>query len=98
MTLFDRGDVRQLLPYDGEVWYHTDVFTVTEAREQLAALVNETPWESRNIVLFGREMPQPRLACWYGDRAATARVGRSRCRVRRLHVQHGVGQPLSRWP
>ena len=71
MTLFDRGDVRQLLPYEGEVWYHTDVFTVTEARQHLAALIDETPWESRNIVLFGREVPQPRLACWYGDRAYT---------------------------
>lgn len=71
MTLFDRGDVRQLLPYDGEVWYHTDVFTLTEAREHLIALMDETPWESRNIVLFGREVPQPRLACWYGDRAYT---------------------------
>jgi len=71
MTLFDRGDVRQLLPYDGEVWYHTDVFTVTEARQHLAALIDETPWEGRNIVLFGREVPQPRLACWYGDRAYT---------------------------
>lgn len=71
MTLFDRGDVRQLLPYDGEVWYHTDVFALTEAREHLIALVDETPWESRNIVLFGREVPQPRLACWYGDRAYT---------------------------
>ena len=71
MTLFDRGDVRQLLPYDGEVWYHTDVFTLTEAREHLTALIDETPWESRNIVLFGREVPQPRLACWYGDRGYT---------------------------
>jgi len=71
MTLFDRGDARQLLPYDGEVRYHPDVFAVTEASEHLSALLNETPWESRNIVLFGREVAQPRLACWYGDRPYT---------------------------
>lgn len=71
MTLFDRGDVRQLLPYDGEVRYHPDVFSVTESRRHLEALLDHTPWESRNIVLFGREVPQPRLACWYGDRPYT---------------------------
>jgi len=71
MTLFDRGDVRQLLPYDGEVRYHPDVFTVTESRRHLETLLDHTPWESRNIVLFGREVPQPRLACWYGDRPYT---------------------------
>jgi len=71
MTLFDRGDVRQLLPYDGEVRYHPDVFTVTESRRHLETLLDHTPWETRNIVLFGREVPQPRLACWYGDRPYT---------------------------
>ncbi|MFZ9156620.1 MAG: alpha-ketoglutarate-dependent dioxygenase AlkB family protein [Ilumatobacteraceae bacterium] len=71
MTLFGHGDVRQVLPYDGDVRYHTDVFSVTESRAHLAALIDETPWESRNIVLFGREVAQPRLACWYGDRAYT---------------------------
>jgi len=71
MTLFDRGDVRQLLPYDGEVRYHPDVFTVTESRRHLETLLDHTPWESRNIVLFGREVPQPRLACWYGNRPYT---------------------------
>lgn len=71
MTLFESGDVRQVLPYDGEAWYHPDVVSVTEAREHLAGLIEETPWERRNIVLFGREVAQPRLACWYGDRPYT---------------------------
>lgn len=71
MTLFEGGEPRQLLPFDGEAWYHTDVFALQDARAELAGLVEETPWESRNIVLFGREVHQPRLACWYGDRAYT---------------------------
>jgi alkylated DNA repair dioxygenase AlkB len=32
-------------------------------------IMEETPWEARNIILFGKEVPQPRLACWYGDLA-----------------------------
>lgn len=71
MTLFEDGEPRQLLPFDGEAWLYTDVFSLPDARSELAGLVDETPWESHNIVLFGREVPQPRLACWYGDRAYT---------------------------
>ena len=73
MTLFERDDPtpRQLLPHDGFAWYHPVVFDANDRREHLDGLIDETPWESRNIVLFGREVAQPRLACWYGDRAYT---------------------------
>lgn len=35
----------------------------------LAALERELPWEQRTIVLFGREILQPRLIAWAGTRA-----------------------------
>ena len=46
MTLFEGGEPRQLLPFDGEAWYHTDVFALQDARAELAGLVEETPWEN----------------------------------------------------
>lgn len=27
----------------------------------------ETPWEQRTIHIYGRDTPEPRLTCWYGD-------------------------------
>ncbi|RDZ27902.1 alpha-ketoglutarate-dependent dioxygenase AlkB family protein [Lysobacter silvisoli] len=35
--------------------------------ELLAELVADTPWRAERIVVFGREVAQPRLSCWYGD-------------------------------
>ena len=37
-----------------------------EAARAHAALVAELSWEQRSIVLFGREVPQPRLVAWAG--------------------------------
>ncbi len=38
--------------------------------EVLARLVEETPWRSEKIVMWGREYAQPRLLAWYGDPGA----------------------------
>lgn len=33
----------------------------------LARLIEETPWQSETIVMWGKEMLSPRLVAWYGD-------------------------------
>ncbi|KRA20152.1 alpha-ketoglutarate-dependent dioxygenase AlkB [Lysobacter sp. Root604] len=35
--------------------------------EVLAELIAEVPWRAERIVVFGREVAQPRLSAWYGD-------------------------------
>ena len=47
--------------------YFQTAFSNEQSALYLRTLTDETPWEARNIILFGKEVPQPRLACWYGD-------------------------------
>ena len=38
--------------------------------EVLAELIAQVPWRAERIVVFGREVAQPRLSAWYGDAGA----------------------------
>lgn len=67
MTLFDSTETRELLPRDGSAVYRPGFLDPASGDEHLRGLLAEVPWEARSIVLFGRRMMQPRLACWYGD-------------------------------
>lgn len=69
MTLFDSGETRELLPRDGSAMYRPSFLGPASSDEHLNGLLVEVPWEARSIVLFGRRVLQPRLACWYGDEA-----------------------------
>lgn len=69
MTLFADEHPREILPFDGSARYLPTFLDSSTANTHLDGLVAETPWEQRSIVMFGREVPQPRLACWYGDHA-----------------------------
>jgi alkylated DNA repair dioxygenase AlkB len=41
-----------------------------EADRVLAALIAEVPWSQGTIVMFGREVSEPRLSAWLGDPGA----------------------------
>ena len=71
MRLFDEPlmQPQELLPYDGSALYRIGFFNSAECEQMFRSINDETPWEARNIILFGKEVPQPRLACWYGDLA-----------------------------
>ena len=71
MRLFDEQlmQPQELLPYDGSALYRSGFFNSGECEQMFRSINDETPWEARNIILFGKEVPQPRLACWYGDLA-----------------------------
>ena len=51
-------DSLQLLPH---------FLPAAEATALLAHLTETVAWEQRNISLFGKIHPQPRLTAWYGD-------------------------------
>lgn len=38
-----------------------------EARQWLAALQGGLAWEQGSVKLFGKQLPEPRLTCYYGD-------------------------------
>ena len=33
----------------------------------LSRLIEQTPWQTGNVTLWGKRYPQPRLTAWYGD-------------------------------
>lgn len=43
------------------------------ARQALAELMAEVPWETHTVRIFGRELPAPRRCCWMGDPGARYR-------------------------
>ncbi len=69
MTLFADESPRELLPFDGSARYIPSFIETSAANEYFARILQNTPWEHRHIVMFGREVLQPRLTCWYGDHA-----------------------------
>jgi alkylated DNA repair dioxygenase AlkB len=44
-----------------------DLLGLEEARALQLRLTRELPWEQRDVVLFGRRIPQPRLIAWAGE-------------------------------
>ena len=65
MSLFD--DSVELLPYDGSAVYWEWALGERSAAATLQRLIDDVDWEQRSIVMFGKEVDQPRLNSWYGD-------------------------------
>jgi alkylated DNA repair dioxygenase AlkB len=59
-----------LLPRDGEALYFPDFFAKVEADALFGALLEGIAWRHEAIVMFGRQVMQPRLTAWYGDPGA----------------------------
>lgn len=56
-----------ILPFDGEVYLYPALFSEKESAELYARLAAHIAWKQEPIVIFGRELMQPRLTAWYGD-------------------------------
>ena len=64
MSLFAASGEALPLP-DADLWLFPDF--AGEDRETLPSLLQQTPWRSDTISLFGKRYLQPRLTAWYGD-------------------------------
>lgn len=60
-----------------DVRYDAHAWPPAQADAILAALLEETPWESHRLTLFGREVEAPRLSCWIGDERAVYTYSRT---------------------
>ncbi len=60
--------MQNLLPYKAEVYFYPKLFSA-DAQHYYFQLLEETPWKQMPIKIFGREVMQPRLTAWYGDRS-----------------------------
>ncbi|PZW64610.1 alkylated DNA repair dioxygenase AlkB [Pseudomonas sp. URMO17WK12:I1] len=58
---------------DAELTYQPGWLDRATADDWLQRLVEQTPWQQPEVVLFGRQLPVPRLVAWYGDSEARYR-------------------------
>jgi alkylated DNA repair dioxygenase AlkB len=69
--LFAAGSDPLQLPLPGaEVCLFPQVDLGVDVDELLHELLRQTPWQTGDIVLFGKRHQQPRLFAWYGDAQA----------------------------
>lgn len=69
MDLFSHlpgSEIRLTLP-DADVQLVEHALSETAAQEALADLLSATPWEAKEVVVWGKRHLQPRLVAWYGD-------------------------------
>lgn len=72
-SLFDSSEfeVINLLPKEGEVFYHPSFLTKEEADFYFKAIQDYTDWRQDSINFGGKKQMIPRLQAWYGDPAKT---------------------------
>ncbi|MDN3687670.1 alpha-ketoglutarate-dependent dioxygenase AlkB [Cyclobacterium jeungdonense] len=71
MNLFDNPAFpsKNLLPQDGQVYYHGKVIPGTKADGYFRALWDTIAWKNDEAVLFGKKIVTKRKVAWYGDQA-----------------------------
>lgn len=67
LELFPLKEGINLLPKEGEAYFYRDVFSQQESEMFFERLRAEMAWEQTPIVIYGKEILQPRLTAWYGD-------------------------------
>lgn len=60
-----------ILPFDGEAYLDQTYLKAKDANSYFKQLNNEIEWDQKEIRLFGKLIPQPRLMAWHGDENIT---------------------------
>jgi alkylated DNA repair dioxygenase AlkB len=66
MSLFG-NETEQLLPYDLGATYVPWVLGDLDSDAIFTQLLNESPWLSQKITVFGKTYDEPRRVAWHGD-------------------------------
>jgi alkylated DNA repair dioxygenase AlkB len=69
MDLFPSGAKENLLPQDGVAIYFGPIFDAAREVGYFARLMDEVPWESDEVVMFGKRIVTSRKVAWFGDEA-----------------------------
>ena len=64
-TIIDQN--KNLLPYDGEVYYYGLIYTNEEANKLFDLLINEIDWKNDESMMYGKLIVTKRKVAWYGD-------------------------------
>lgn len=69
LSLFDEYSTatNNLLPIDGEVYYHGQIMASVEANKYFDELMNGIVWENDQAMIFGKKIITKRKVAWYGD-------------------------------
>jgi alkylated DNA repair dioxygenase AlkB len=65
--LFESGELLRVAIPDADVRYWRCIELGAPPDRVLQTLIEQTPWRSEVITLWGKQYPQPRLAAWFGD-------------------------------
>ena len=69
--LFASGESEQLDLPDADIYYLARVDLGADPDRILKELIEQIPWRTEVINLWGKEYQQPRLAAWFGDAEAS---------------------------
>lgn len=58
---------KNLLPYDGEVFYYGRILDIPTANEYLQQLSNTIDWKNDEAIIYGKKIITKRKVAWYGD-------------------------------
>ncbi len=69
MNLFDNTEFpsKNVLPQDGQVYYHGKVIPGTKADDYFKSLWDTIAWKNDEAVIFGKKIVTKRKVAWYGD-------------------------------
>ncbi|MBC2594467.1 alpha-ketoglutarate-dependent dioxygenase AlkB [Ruficoccus amylovorans] len=67
MDLFSPDPTANVLPADGAVYYHGPVMDAASSTRYYENLLATVPWQSDEVVLFGRRIVTARKVAWYGN-------------------------------
>lgn len=67
--LFENDDMKliNLLPQDGEVYYHGKILDAVTADRSLDTCISELRWEHDRAFIYGKEIVTKRKMAWYAD-------------------------------
>lgn len=65
---FPSDPSKNLLPYDGEVYYYGKIFNKEDADRYYNSLFNEIEWRNDEAFIFGKHYITKRKVAWYGDK------------------------------
>lgn len=57
----------EILPFDGHAVLYPNFIEVGRAGDVFCRLMEETRWEERDIVMFGKQHREPRLTAWHSE-------------------------------
>ncbi|UCJ10337.1 alpha-ketoglutarate-dependent dioxygenase AlkB [Chitinophaga pendula] len=67
LPFFHEPEHQLITLQDGLLHYYPSFFPPQEADNWMQQLLNEVSWQQEHIIIYGKQVPFPRLMAWYGD-------------------------------